>query len=31
VLRAARAFEVARPFPHPHPLLEASLAAIIEA
>ncbi len=28
VLRAARAFEVARPFPHPHPLLEASLAAM---
>ncbi|MFP6743777.1 MAG: amidase family protein, partial [Alphaproteobacteria bacterium] len=28
VLRAARAFEVARPFPQPHPLLEASLAAM---
>ncbi len=30
VLRASRAFEVARPFPHPHPLLAASLAAMIE-
>jgi aspartyl-tRNA(Asn)/glutamyl-tRNA(Gln) amidotransferase subunit A len=28
ILRAARAFESARPFAQPHPLLEASLAAI---
>ncbi|MEE2980618.1 MAG: amidase [Pseudomonadota bacterium] len=28
ILRAARAYETTQPFPHPHPLLEASLAAI---
>ncbi len=30
VLRAARAFEQARPFPHPHPLLKASIETIAQ-
>ena len=30
VLRAARAFEAVRPFPHPHPLLAASIEAIAQ-